>query len=65
MNIRLPASVYVPFIKDSIRNHVVLNIVITESRVFSTKMRSPFSICIELFRPESEGENMVKFYQLE
>ena len=54
MNLRLPAAVYVPFNKDQIRNYVILNLVINESRVFSTKMRSPFSICIELYRPEIE-----------
>lgn len=35
---------------------MVLNIVISESRVFSTKERSPFSLCLELFRPEEENE---------
>ena len=43
-------------ILDSIRNNLVLNIVFEESRVFSTKTRSPFYICLEVFRPEDERE---------
>jgi phosphatidylinositol 4-kinase len=62
VNERLPAAVYVPFLSskhflkliDSIRNFVVLNIVFNESRVFSTKQRAPFYICLEIFRPEEE-----------
>ncbi|CAD8133838.1 unnamed protein product [Paramecium octaurelia] len=54
MNENLPAAVYVPFVGNSIRNHAVLKIVYKESRVFSTKMRSPFSLVLELYRPEVE-----------
>lgn len=39
-------------ITDSIRNHAVLNIAVEESRLFLTKERAPFMICIELYRPE-------------
>lgn len=54
MNANLPAAVYVPFVKNSIRNYAVLNIVSKESRVFSTKMRSPYSLTLEIYRPEIE-----------
>lgn len=37
---------------DNFRNHVVLNIVTQECKVFSTKERSPFYICLELYRSE-------------
>ncbi|CAD8050668.1 unnamed protein product [Paramecium sonneborni] len=57
MNENLPAAVYVPFVGNQIRNHAVLKIVYKESRVFSTKMRSPFSLILELFRPEIEEKN--------
>lgn len=55
MNANLPAAVYVPFVKNSIRSYAVLNIVSKESRVFSTKMRSPYSLTLEIYRPEIEG----------
>ena len=29
---------------------------VEESRVFSTKCRSPFYLCIEVYRPEEEAE---------
>ncbi|KRX07569.1 Protein kinase-like domain [Pseudocohnilembus persalinus] len=48
LNQHLPAN--------SIRNHVILNIVAKEAKVFSTKERAPFYICVELFRPEEESE---------
>lgn len=41
---------------ESIRHNVVLNIVVEETKVFSTKERSPFYICLEIFRPEEEME---------
>lgn len=56
MNEHLPAAVYIPFCKDSIRNYVVLNIIAGETRVFSTKERAPFYICLEIYRPEEDRE---------
>ncbi|KRX08529.1 Protein kinase-like domain [Pseudocohnilembus persalinus] len=56
MNQNLPAAVYVPFTSNSVRNYAVLNIVVRESKVFSTKERTPFYICLEIFRPEEENE---------
>ncbi|EGR27463.1 phosphatidylinositol 4-kinase, putative [Ichthyophthirius multifiliis] len=52
INQQLPANIYIPFLKKSIRNHVVLNIVTSECKVFSSKERSPYYICLEIFRPE-------------
>jgi len=37
------------FLLEAIRHNVVLNIVIDECKIFSTKERSPFYLCIELF----------------
>ena len=54
INEKLPAAVYIPFITNSIRNYAILNIIGSESRVFSTKERAPFYICIEIYRPEEE-----------
>lgn len=39
------------------RNYALLNIVTNESKVFSTKQRTPFYICIEIFRPEEDSQN--------
>ena len=36
----------------SLRNYTILNIVTSEARLFLTKERAPFMICIELFRPD-------------
>ena len=51
VNQQLPASVYLPFVSDSMRNYVVLNIVIDEARIFKTKERAPVMLCIECYRP--------------
>lgn len=39
-------------IEDNIRNYMVLNIVVDETLVFSTKKRAPYYLCLEIFRPE-------------
>ncbi|CAD8165800.1 unnamed protein product [Paramecium pentaurelia] len=54
INRGLPSAVYIPF--QGVRNYVVLNIVVDECRVFSTKCRSPFYLCFEIYRPEEEAE---------
>lgn len=56
INQNLPSSVYIPFVKNQIRNFVVLNIVASETKVFSTKERSPFYICLEIYRPDVEKD---------
>ena len=52
INDALPSSVYIPFVKDSIRYDTILHIVISETKIFSTKERSPYYICLELFNPQ-------------
>lgn len=65
INKKLPACVYMPFVnskpfiptfflylKDSLRYYAILNIVVDETRIFSTKERAPFYICLEVFRPQ-------------
>lgn len=54
MNEHLPAAVYVPFFKKSIRNYIILNIVEDEAMCFSTKERVPYYVCMEIFRPEED-----------
>ena len=61
INEGLPADVYIPFITQSIRNHTVLGIFEEESRIFVTRQRAPYMICVELYRPEEENKfNMLK-----
>ena len=36
------------------RNYSILSIAIDESRIFLTKERAPFMICVEAFRPTEE-----------
>ena len=52
INMHLPSAVYIPFVNASMRNYVVLHIKVMEAKVFVTKERAPFLICIEVFRPE-------------
>jgi len=56
LNKALPSSVYIPFVKDSVRCYSILDVVVEETRVFSTKERSPFYICLEIFNPQKELE---------
>ena len=52
LNKNLPGFVYLPFFKESIRNHAILNIVVDECKMYNTKERCPFYLCFEIFRPE-------------
>jgi hypothetical protein len=52
MNKRLPASVYIPFVNNSVRNYAVLHLPPNESRIFQTKERTNFMVSVELFRPD-------------
>lgn len=37
MNKKLPAAVYIPFVRNSLRYYTILNIDVDHARVFSTK----------------------------
>lgn len=52
LNQHLPASVYIPFCQESIRNYAVLHINPEEVHVFQTKTRCPYMITIEMYRPD-------------
>ena len=52
INQGLPSNVYIPFVNNSWRNYAVLNICENESKLFITKSRAPFMICLEIYRPE-------------
>lgn len=52
LNQHLPASVYIPFCQESIRNYAVLHINPEEVHVFQTNSRCPYMITIEMYRPD-------------
>ena len=52
INRNLPSNVYIPFVNNAWRNYAVLNICEEESKLFFTKSRAPFLICLEIYRPE-------------
>mmetsp|Transcript_32431 Transcript_32431/g.42870 ORF Transcript_32431/g.42870 Transcript_32431/m.42870 type:complete len:201 (+) Transcript_32431:448-1050(+) len=52
INEGLPSSVYIPFVNHSWRNYTVLNICENESKLFLTKNRAPYLVCLEIYRPE-------------
>jgi hypothetical protein len=58
LNKILPSNVYIPFLKDSIRNYVICHIPITEARIFRTKNRAPYMITVEVIRID-EVVNMI------
>ena len=52
INKHLPSFVYVPFVTQSLRNYCILNINVSETKVFQTKERVPFMISVELARAD-------------
>ncbi len=52
LNAELPAKVYLPFVKGSVRNYYVLHVRVGEAKVFVTKNRAPFLCVFELYRPD-------------
>lgn len=52
VNKTLPSNVYIPFVKDSIRNYLVCHIPVSEAKIFKTKNRSPYMITVECVRLE-------------
>lgn len=65
INQELPASVYIPFVSNSIRNYAVLHIPLSECRVFQTKERAPFMIAVELYRPDELNLYAASAYPLQ
>lgn len=54
INLMLPAAAYIPFSSTTARSCAVLHIPVSEAKVFTTKERAPFMICIEVFNPYKE-----------
>lgn len=55
----LPANVYLPFLKDSIRNYVIAHIPLSEVKIFKTKNRAPYMVVLECFRLDELTFNMM------
>ena len=52
INNGLPASVYIPFV--NMRNFCVLNIEVSETKLFITNHRAPYMVAFEVWRPAEE-----------
>lgn len=58
MNKRLPATIYIPFTKDCYQDLNIVNIIVSEARVFNTKERAPYYICLESFYNPTYNEGI-------
>ena len=68
VNKKLPCNVYLPFLKDSARNYLVVHIPLDGVKIFRTKTRCPIMLTFEMVRideinkeireEEERGENM-------
>jgi phosphatidylinositol 4-kinase len=59
MNKRLPADVYLPFRSLRVQGMKVASIVVEECKVFPTKLRAPFYVCLEVYEERlTVGSNM-------
>lgn len=56
INNKIPANLYIPFLKKSIRNYIICHIPVTELRIFRTKNRAPFLITFEVIRIDELNE---------
>lgn len=52
LNKQLPANVYIPFLNESIRNHVIVHMPISELKIFRTKTRVLYMTVVEIVRTE-------------
>ena len=68
INKKLPCNVYLPFLKDSARNYIVVHIPLEGVKIFRTKTRCPIMLTFEIVRideinkeikeDEERGENV-------
>lgn len=64
LNKKLPAASYIPFDKAFTRECAVLHIPISEVKVFKTKERAPFLICVEIYKPYEELQNAQELHSV-
>lgn len=60
VNSMLPAVIYIPFSNLTARSCAVLHIPVLECKVFATKERAPYMICIEVYNPLKELNKVMK-----
>lgn len=60
INKSLPANIYIPFLKESIRNYVICHIPVTEIKIFRTKNRAPYMITVEVIRIDEINQFLLK-----
>lgn len=60
INKLLPSNIYIPFVKDSIRNYVICHIPISEMKIFRTKNRAPYMLTIEVIRIDEIVTTLVR-----
>ena len=54
----MPATVYIPFTSECYQDMNIIGIALNESRVFSTKERAPYYICLESFYNPTYNEGI-------
>lgn len=62
LNKKFPANVYIPFMKDSIRNYLICHMPVSQLRIFKTKNRAPFLVQFELIRIDEVILEFKKIY---
>lgn len=62
INNNLPSNGYVPFLKESVRNYLIVHIPISQLRIFKTKNRAPFLIQFELVRIDEINKALRESY---
>jgi hypothetical protein len=60
VNKLLPANVYVPFHRESIRYYIIASMPISEVKIFKTKNRAPYMVTVEAFRVEELTKTLNK-----
>ena len=60
VNKKLPCNVYLPFLKDSIRNYLICHIPIDGVKIFRTKTRCPIMLTFEMVRIEEINQEIEK-----
>ena len=60
INKRLPCNVYLPFLKDSIRNYLICHIPLDGVKIFRTKTRCPIMLTFEVIRIDEINQEIIK-----
>ena len=58
VNKKLPCNVYLPFLKDAIRNYLICHIPLEGAKIFRTKTRCPLMLTFEMVRIDEVNEEI-------